>query len=158
MGDSSGGVSVASSIRGGLREKITEGGREPMPSFRGVAPLTGDNSEGGEGVSGEGVCQRFGVSGGATFLDSLLLSLLDSLFFEPKVDINESTKRTQGRVNNGVPATWNDDQLTTRATHDGGWISRSRISPSTRAGRVMEREIKGGEGKGHGSARARWWS
>lgn len=92
-----------------------------MPSFLGVATLAGDNPEGGEGVSGEGVCQRGGISDGFTFLDSLLLSLLESLFLEPpKVDINERTRRTQGRVNNGVPATRNADQLTTRATHDGG--------------------------------------
>lgn len=104
-----------------------------MPSFRGVAPLTGDNPEGGEGVSGEGVCQRFGISEGVTFLDSLLLSLLESLFLEPpKVDINERTRQTQGRVNNGVPATRDADQLTTRATHYGERVSRpkSRIPPA----------------------------
>lgn len=88
-----------------MREKITEGGREPIPSFRGVAPLTGDSSEGGEGVSGEGVCQRGGVSDGVTLDEDLLLCFPESLFLgPPKVDINERTKvRRKGEVNNGVP-------------------------------------------------------
>lgn len=61
IGDSSGGVSSACCINGGLREKVIEAGREPVPCPRGVAFPTGDISEGGEGVSGEGVCQRGGV-------------------------------------------------------------------------------------------------
>jgi hypothetical protein len=61
IGDSSGGVSSVWATSGGLREKIIDAGREPIPSPLGVEPLTGDSSEGGEGVSGEGVCHRGGV-------------------------------------------------------------------------------------------------
>ena len=61
-------------MRGGLREKIMDEGREPPPSPLGPA-LTGDNSVGGDGVSGGGVCHRGGVSAGVTLLDDFLLSL-----------------------------------------------------------------------------------
>jgi hypothetical protein len=143
IGDSSGGVSSPCSIRSGLRENITEGGREPIPSFRGFAPLTGDSSEGGEGVSGEGVCQRGGVCDGVMLGDDHLLSFPESFLEPPKVDINERTRESKGESIMGfLPCFRSADQLTTRTTHDDGWISRPRISPSTSAGRVVKREIK----------------
>lgn len=101
IGDSSGGVSSAWVIRGGLRVKIIEAGREPNPSPLEVEPLTGDSSgaEGGDGVSGEGVCHRGGVWAGVmlALLDdlrfSLRLSFPESWFLgAPNVDINERTR------------------------------------------------------------------
>lgn len=94
IGDSSGGVSPACCISGGLREKLIEAGREPLPSL-GPA-LTGDSSVGGDGVSGGGVCHRGGVSAGVPFtgvtlLEDFLLSLLESLF--PQLEMNERTGR-----------------------------------------------------------------
>lgn len=98
IGESSGGVSSSWVISGGLREKIIEAGREPIPSPRGLEPPTGDKSDGGDGVSGEGVCHLGGVSAGVTLREDLLLSFPESLFFgPPQVDINERTRtRTQG--------------------------------------------------------------
>lgn len=92
IGDNSGGVSPACCMSGGLREKIIDAGREPLPSL-GPA-LTGDNSVCGDGVSGGGVCHRGGVSAGVTFdevtlLEDFLLSLPESLF--PQPDMNERT-------------------------------------------------------------------
>lgn len=83
-----------------------DAGREPFPPLG--PELTGDDSVGGDGVSG-GVCHWGGVSDGVTLatgvtlLDDLLLSLPEALFFDPpKLDINERTSKTQGRVNNGL--------------------------------------------------------
>ena len=82
-----------------------DAGREPFPTLG--PELTGDDSVGGDGVSG-GVCHWGGVSDGVTLvigvtLDDLLLSLADPLFLDPpKLDINERTGKTQGRVNNGL--------------------------------------------------------
>jgi len=93
IGESSGGVSSVWVIYGGLRVKIIEAGREPIPSPLGVEPLTGDSSEGGEGVSGDGVCHRGGVWTGVTLLEDLRLSFPDSLFLgAPNADINERTR------------------------------------------------------------------
>ena len=85
IGDSSGGVSVACCSNGGLRENTMDAGREPPPLCLGADP-TGDNSEGGDAVSGGGVCHRGGVSEGVTLsgvalLDDSLLPLPESLFF-----------------------------------------------------------------------------
>ena len=98
IGDSSGGVSSACAIRGGLREKTIDAGREPIPSPRGVAPPIGDNSGGGDGVSGDGVCHLGGVWAGVTLFDDFRRSFLDSWCFEPppKVDINERTNGRKG--------------------------------------------------------------
>lgn len=94
-------------MRGGLRERIIDAGREAAPPLG--PELTGDVSVGGDGVSGGGVCHRGGVSAGVTLaigvtlLDDFLLSLPDPLFFDPpKLDINERTGITQGMVNNGL--------------------------------------------------------
>lgn len=94
IGDSSGGVSPACCMRGGLREKIIDAGRDPFPSL-GPA-LTGDSSVDGEGGSGGGVCHRGGVStgvplAGVTLLEDFLLSLLESLF--PQLEMNERTNK-----------------------------------------------------------------
>lgn len=94
-------------MRGGLREKIMDAGRELFPPLG--PELTGDgDSVGGDGVSG-GVCHWGGISGGValatgvTFFDNFLLSLAESLCLDPpKLDINERTSKTQGRVNNGL--------------------------------------------------------
>lgn len=72
-----------------------DAGREP-PLFLGADP-TGDNSEGGDAVSGGGVCHRGGVSAGVTLsgvalVDDSLLPLPEALFFwPPKLEINERT-------------------------------------------------------------------
>jgi hypothetical protein len=72
-----------------------DAGREPFPPLG--PELTGDDSVGGDGVSG-GVCHWGGVSDGVTLvigvtLDDLLLSLAEPLFLEPpKLDINERTR------------------------------------------------------------------
>lgn len=104
IGDSSAGVSSSWGINGGLRENIIDAGREPIPSPRGFEPPTGDKSDGGDGVSGEGVCHLGGVSMGVTLREDRLLSFPEPLFFgPPQVDINERTRRrTQGRVSNAV--------------------------------------------------------
>jgi hypothetical protein len=81
-----------------------DAGREPFPPLG--PELTGDDSVGGDGVSG-GVCHWGGVSDGVTLetgvtLDDLLLSLAEPLLLDPpKLDMNERTSKTQGRVNNG---------------------------------------------------------
>jgi hypothetical protein len=83
-----------------------DAGRELVPPLG--PELTGDNSVGGDGVSGGVVC-HWGVSDGVTLatgvtlLDDFLLSLFEPLFLDPpKLDINERTNRTQGIVNNGL--------------------------------------------------------
>jgi hypothetical protein len=82
-----------------------DAGREPFPHLG--PELTGDDSVGGDGVSG-GVCHCGGVSDGVTLvigvtLDDLLLSLAEPLFLDPpKLDMNERTSKMQGRVNNGL--------------------------------------------------------
>lgn len=82
-----------------------DAGRELSPPLG--PELTGDDSVGGDGVSG-GVCHWGGVSDGVTLatgvtsLDNFLLSLAEPLCLDPpKLDINERTSKTQGRVNNG---------------------------------------------------------
>ena len=80
IGDNSGGVSSAWCMRGGFREKIIDAGREAFPPLG--PELTGDNSGGGDGVSG-GVCHCGESDGvtlatlatGVTWLDNFLLSL-----------------------------------------------------------------------------------
>lgn len=92
IGDSSGGVSVAWVISGGLREKIIDGGRDPTASPLFVVPLTGEKSEGGVGVSGDGVWRGGRASVERTPKD-LRLSFPESLFLlPPKVEINERTR------------------------------------------------------------------
>jgi hypothetical protein len=83
-------------MRGGLREKIMDAGREPLPSPLGPEH-TGDDSVGGDGVSGGGVCHRGGVSAGVTLTgvtlpEDFLLSLPET-FFPPKLEIKERTIR-----------------------------------------------------------------
>lgn len=95
IGDSSGGVSSACCIKGGLREKIIDAGRELGPPLG--PELSGDSSVGGDGVSG-GVCHR-GESVGVTVTgvtSDFLCSLLELLLDPPKLDINERTGITQG--------------------------------------------------------------
>lgn len=77
-----------------------DAGREPFPILG--PELTGDDdSVGGDGVAG-GVCHWGGVSDGVrvtlatgvTFFDNFLLSLAESLCFDPpKLDINERTRK-----------------------------------------------------------------
>lgn len=76
-----------------MREKHIEAGREPILCPRGVELSSGDRSEGGDGVSGEGVCHRGGLWAGVKLSETdLLLSFAESWFLgPPKVDINEST-------------------------------------------------------------------
>lgn len=104
IGDNSGGVSPACCIRGGLRVKIIDAGREPLPSPLSPVP-TGESSVCGDGASvGGGVCHRGGVwagvmFSGVTLLEEFLSSLPESLF--PQLDINERTRDARG-VNNGL--------------------------------------------------------
>jgi hypothetical protein len=90
IGASSAGVLSSCCISGGLREKTMDAGREPDPSPLEEAP-TGDKSDGGEGVSGDGVAHLGGVSEGVAELD-FLLSRSES-FLGPKVDMKEKTGR-----------------------------------------------------------------
>lgn len=99
IGDSSGGVSSATCIKGGLREKVIEAGREPLPFSRGRKLLTGDISGGGDGVSG------VGDSAGVTLVEDLLLLRPDSPSLgAPKAEINDKTRVDARRVNNIVLA------------------------------------------------------
>lgn len=93
IGDSSGGMPSTWAISGGLFEKIIDAGRVSISPPLGVEPPAGENSEGGEGVSGDGVCHRGGVSTGEALFEDLRLSFPEALFLgPPNVDINERTK------------------------------------------------------------------
>jgi len=97
IGDSSGGIPSTCAISGGFLEKIIDAGRDPFSPALVVEPPIGESSEGGEGVSGDGVSHRGGVSTGKALFEDLRFSFPEALFLgPPNVDINERTKVMQG--------------------------------------------------------------